>query len=76
MVAGHCFQLVGKNTGAVVAIIAQESAMAATIVQTSASVGQGGLRKPPRVSGISSSNIHGRRGLDGQDSLGHWKRSR
>ena len=76
MVAGYCFQLVEKDTGAVVAIIAQVRAVAATIVRTSATVGQGGLRKPPRVSGISSSNIHGRRGLDGQDSLGHWKRSR
>ena len=39
MVAGRCFQLVGKDTGAVVAIIAQASAMATTIARTSATVG-------------------------------------
>ena len=42
MVAGHCFLLVGKDTGAAVAIIAQASAMATTIAWTSAMVGQGG----------------------------------
>ena len=42
MVAGHCFRLVGKNTGAVVSIIAQASVMAATIARTSATVGKGG----------------------------------
>ena len=42
MVAGHCFRLVGKDTGTTVAIIAQASAVAATIAWTSATVGQGG----------------------------------
>ena len=42
MVAGRCFRLVGKDTGAVVAIIAQASAMVATIERTSATVGKGG----------------------------------
>ena len=42
MVADHCFRLVEKYTGVAVAIIAQESAVAATIAQTSATVGQGG----------------------------------
>ena len=42
MVAGHCFRLFRKDTGAVVAIIAQASAVAATIAWTSATVGQGG----------------------------------
>ena len=42
MVAGHCFRLVEKDTGVVVAIIAQASAVDATIAQTSATVGQGG----------------------------------
>ena len=41
MVADHCFRLVGKDTGAVVAIIAQASAVVATIAWTSAMVGQG-----------------------------------
>ena len=48
MMAGHCFQLVGKDTDAAVAIIAQVSAVAATIARTSATVGQGG-----------TSNLHG-----------------
>ena len=39
---GRCFQLVGKDTGAVVAIIAQASTMDTTIARTSATVGQGG----------------------------------
>ena len=43
MVASHCFQLVRKDTGAIVAIIAQASAVAATIARTSATVGQGGM---------------------------------
>ena len=42
MVASHCLRLVGKDTGVVVTIIAQASAMAATIARTSATVGQGG----------------------------------
>ena len=42
MVAGHCFRLVGKDTGTAVTIIEQASAVASTIAQTSASVGQGG----------------------------------
>ena len=42
MVACHCFRLVGKDTGATVAIIAQASAVAAAITRTSATVGQGG----------------------------------
>ena len=42
MVAGHCFLLVGKDTGAAVAIITQASAVATTIAWTSATVGQGG----------------------------------
>ena len=41
MVAGHCFRLVGKDTGVVVAIIAQASTVVATIARTSATVGQG-----------------------------------
>ena len=39
MVVGHCFRLVGKDKGVVVVIIAQESAVAATIVRTNATVG-------------------------------------
>ena len=39
IVAGHCFRLVIKDTGVVVAIIAQSSAMATTITWTSATVG-------------------------------------
>ena len=42
MLASHCFQLVRKDMGAVVAINAQASTVAATITQTSATVGQGG----------------------------------
>ena len=42
MVAGHYFHLFRKDAGAVVAIIAQTSAVAATIAWTSATVGQGG----------------------------------
>ena len=42
MVASRCFRLVRKDIGAVVAIIVQASAVAATIAQTSATVGQGG----------------------------------
>ena len=42
MVAGRCCRLVGKDTGAIVTIIAQASAVAGTIAQTSAKVGQGG----------------------------------
>ena len=42
MAAGHCFLFVGKDTGTAVAIIAQASAMTATIARTSATVGQGG----------------------------------
>ena len=42
MVADHCFRLVGKDTGAAVAIIMQASAVAATTVQT---MGQGGTSK-------------------------------
>ena len=42
MVAGRFFRLVGKDTGAIVTIIAQASAMAATIARTSATVGRGG----------------------------------
>ena len=41
-VASHCFRLVEKDTGVAVAIIAQASAMAATIARISATVGQGG----------------------------------
>ena len=43
MVEGHCFQLVGKDIGAAVAIIIQASAVAATIARTSATMGQGGM---------------------------------
>ena len=42
MVAGHCFRLVGKDTGAVIDIIAQATVVAATIARTSATMGQGG----------------------------------
>ena len=42
MVAGHCFRLVRKDTGSVVAIITQASAVVATIARTSTIVGQGG----------------------------------
>ena len=42
MVAGHCFRLVGKDTGTVVIVIAQASAVVATIAWTRATVGQGG----------------------------------
>ena len=42
MVVGRCLRLVEKDTGVVVAIIAQESAVAATIVRASVTVGQGG----------------------------------
>ena len=42
MVEGRCFRLVGRDTGVVVAIIAQASMVAATIARTSATVGQGG----------------------------------
>ena len=41
MVVGRCFRLVGKDRGVVVTIIAQASAVATTIAQTSATVGQG-----------------------------------
>ena len=41
MVAGHYFRLVAKDTGAVVAIIAQASTVVATITRASATVGQG-----------------------------------
>ena len=40
MVAGRCFRFVGEDTGVVVAIFAQASAVAATIARTSATVGQ------------------------------------
>ena len=39
MVMGRCFRLVGKDTGTVVAIIAQARAVAATTAWTSATVG-------------------------------------
>ena len=39
MVVGHCFRLIGKDTGVAVAIIAQASTVAATITRTSATVG-------------------------------------
>ena len=42
MELGHCFRLVGKDMGFAVAIIAQASAVAATIARTSAIVGQEG----------------------------------
>ena len=42
MVAGHCFRLVGNDTGTTVTIIAQARAVAATIARTSVTVGQGG----------------------------------
>ena len=42
MAAGYCFRLVRNDTGAVVAIIAQASAVATTIVRASVTVGQGG----------------------------------
>ena len=45
MVGGHCFLLVGKDTGAAVTIIAQESSVAATIARTNATLGQGGTSK-------------------------------
>ena len=48
MVAGHCFLLVEKDTGATVAIIAQASVVAATIARTSATVGQGAGRVTSR----------------------------
>ena len=48
MVAGHCLLLVEKDTGTAVAIIAQASAVDATIARTSATVAQGGM-----------SNLHG-----------------
>ena len=43
IVAGRCFRLVKKDTGAVVAIIAHATAVAANITRTSATVGQGGM---------------------------------
>ena len=42
MVAGHCFRLVGKDTGSAVTSIAHVSAVAITIARTSATMGQGG----------------------------------
>ena len=39
MVAGHCFLLVGKDTGVAVAIITQASMVAAIIARTNTTVG-------------------------------------
>ena len=57
--------------GAVVEIIVQASVVAATTTQTSVTVGQGGTNNLQGFSSTSSSDIHGRRGLDCQDNLSY-----
>ena len=81
MVEGCCFRLVGNDTGAVVAIIAQVSAVVATIAWTSATVGQGGssnlqglqTHHPPTYIGGGDSMVKTaltiRRGVDDTRSI-------
>ena len=81
MMVDHCFRLVGKDTGATVAIIAQVSAVVATVTRTSATVGQRGTSNlqgfqahhPPTYMGGGDSMVRTalaiRRGVDDTRSI-------
>ena len=81
MVMGHCFRLVRKDTGAVVAIIVKASAVVATIAWTNATVVQGGTNNlhgfqahnPPTYMGrghsMASTTLAITRGVDDTRSI-------